>query len=47
MTQALLFGLFHFDAGERHGWALEGAAVIAMNAPIGYFLGLMDYSREA
>jgi membrane protease YdiL (CAAX protease family) len=41
VTQALLFGLFHFDAGERHGWALEGAAVIAMNAPIGYFLGLM------
>ncbi|MFY9719437.1 MAG: CPBP family intramembrane glutamic endopeptidase [Candidatus Cybelea sp.] len=41
VTQAFLFGLFHFEAGERPGWGLEAAAVIAMNAPIGYFLGLM------
>ena len=41
--QAILFGLFHMAPLGRHGvnWFLEGAADVAMNAPIGFFLALI------
>ena len=41
--QALLFGLFHLGGFGDHvtNWFVETSAVIAMNAPIGFFLGLI------
>ncbi len=43
VVQALLFGLLHLDIFGPHdvNWLLETAAVVAMNAPIGYFLALI------
>lgn len=42
--QAVLFGLLHLGGtiGEQHGnWSVATADVIALNAPMGYFLGLI------
>lgn len=40
--QAVLFGLFHLNLFQKpESWPLECARVIAMNAPIGYFLALV------
>jgi len=40
--QAILFGLFHLDLFTKvDSWALEIARVIAMNAPMGFFLALI------
>jgi membrane protease YdiL (CAAX protease family) len=43
VVQAILFGLFHMAPLGRHGvnWFLEGAADVAMNAPVGFFLALI------
>ena len=44
VLQALLFGLFHLGGtiGEQHGNVLMALAnVIALNAPVGFFLGLI------
>ena len=44
VLQAMLFGLLHFGGtiSEQHGnWVMAFANVIALNAPTGFFLGLI------